>query len=637
MVDEGTPEKPEKSVEQNLGNEYVPQSKVGNLPISNQIPDKIKKEMEKTQKDIDKFKKEITKKYKNIEALGIVPAQAAKKIEEEYEIPEEECKKKLIHLLMVIPESRFKEIGKIKLEAISLLKKINEKIWVHILTPIDIWNLCLDSKFEIVEAFGMCFPILDNGILGNLRVASIHKSLVLRKFEKYVTSYVISGSMVRGTATKTSDIDVFVVIDDTDVKRMSRLELKERIRSIIYSYIMEAEAMAGVKNKLNVQVYLLTDFWEAVKDASPVIFTFIRDGVPLYDRGAFLPWKSLLRMGKIKPSPEAIDMFMSSGERIGEMVKRKLLELVIGDIYWGVLTPSQALLMLYGLPPSTHKETPKQIREIFVVKEKLLEKKYADILEEIVIKFYKGYEHGKVKEVSGETVDRLLKDAEEYITRLKELREQIEQRIAEKDIQKTYEDLFGMVSSLVKKQGEKEILGEFEKSFVKESLFPRRFLENLEFVAKTRKDILEKPKKKAVKKKPVKKKSSKNSDDEDDDKVSEEKLSRKEFLKVDKSKKIAEEIINAITEFNQRCDFLASNKGKFLLKAKDRNAEVLFLKNVFVIQDRKIYKLGKDKLVDSTVKELETQIMENKTSRRKINPQDIESLKNIFGEFELGY
>ena len=39
------------------------------------------------------------------------------------------------------------------------------------------------------------------------------------------------------------------------------------------------------ENILNVQVYLLTEFWEKVKDAEPVIFTFIRDGVPLYDRG----------------------------------------------------------------------------------------------------------------------------------------------------------------------------------------------------------------------------------------------------------------------------------------------------------------------------------------------------------------
>jgi len=129
-----------------------------------------------------------------------------------------EAKRKLIHLMMVIPESKFKEISKIKLEAIQIAKKTNEQLWLHIMTPIDIWNLCLDSKFDIVEALAMSYPILDKGLLGALRVAEIHRTLVLKKFEKYVTSYVIAGSLVRGEAKPTSDIDVFLIIDDTDVK-----------------------------------------------------------------------------------------------------------------------------------------------------------------------------------------------------------------------------------------------------------------------------------------------------------------------------------------------------------------------------------------------------------------------------------
>ncbi|HIF15057.1 MAG TPA: hypothetical protein EYQ86_06990, partial [Bacteroidetes bacterium] len=68
--------------------------------------------------------------------------------------------------------------------------------------------------------------------------------------------YVVGGSLVRGEAIKTSDVDVTVIIDDTDVKRMPRMELKEKLRGIIYSYIQEAEAIAGVnKNTLNVQIW----------------------------------------------------------------------------------------------------------------------------------------------------------------------------------------------------------------------------------------------------------------------------------------------------------------------------------------------------------------------------------------------
>ncbi len=66
--------------------------------------------------------------------------------------------------------------------------------------------------------------LYDTGILGALRVTEIHKSLVLQKFEKYIVSYCIGGSLVRGDTIQTSDVDVFIIINDTDVKRMPRRE-----------------------------------------------------------------------------------------------------------------------------------------------------------------------------------------------------------------------------------------------------------------------------------------------------------------------------------------------------------------------------------------------------------------------------
>ena len=147
-----------------------------------------------------------------------------------------------------------------------------------------------------------------------------------------------------------------------------RYLIKERLRGIIYQYVAEASALAGVENKLEPQIYLLTDFWEAVKDAHPVIFTFIRDGVLLYDRGTFMPWITLLHMVILKPSPEAFDMFMSMVDNTTKRAERTLLEIVIGEIYWGVITPSQALLMLYGLPPPTPKQVVSEMKIFLWIK-----------------------------------------------------------------------------------------------------------------------------------------------------------------------------------------------------------------------------------------------------------------------------
>ncbi|MBI2630221.1 nucleotidyltransferase domain-containing protein [Candidatus Pacearchaeota archaeon] len=573
------------------------------LPV--EMDEKVKEEMEKTRKELENIKKWIVKKYPFTMALGIIPPQASEKIEEEEQVPIEDAKKKPMHLAMIIPEENFKEITKIKAEVIKEIKELKQNIWVHIKTPVDVWNYCLDAKYDIVSAISMCFPLYDKGFLGSMRVSEIHKSMVLRKFEKYIVSYVIAGSMVRGDATKTSDVDVFCVIDDTDVKRMPRLELKEKLRNIIYQYIFEASELAGVKNKLNVQVYILTEFWESVKDAHPVIFTFLRDGVPLYDRGTFMPWKLLLKMGKLKPSPEAIDMFMSMGDKVSINVKRTLVDLVIVDIYWGVLTPAQALLMLYGLPPPTTKEAPKVFREVFVEKEKLLEKKYADILERI-IKTYKDYEHEKIKEISGAEVDKFLKDAEDFLKRLKELREQIEKQTGEKTIEQIYSDVFNLLKIITGKKSEKDILAEFEKSFIKKGRFPEAYIKLI-------KDII------GAKQNFKKNKTTKH--------------------EIENARKNSSLLINSLIEFNQRCDLIGLQKTRMKLKTKEKTYELILTNKLcFLIDNGKIEKITAEsgKIEDSNAEELTKSLAEQERKTEvEISERIMEIIRKKIGSFDI--
>jgi predicted nucleotidyltransferase/uncharacterized protein (UPF0332 family) len=436
-----------------------------------------------------------------------------------------------------------------------------------------------------------------------MRVAEIHKSLVVQKFEKYVVSYVMGGSLIRGDAVKTSDVDVFVIINDTDVKRMPRLELKERLRSIIYQYVGEASALAGVQNKLEPQIYLLTDFWEAVKDAHPVMFTFIRDGVPIYDKGTFMPWKALLKMGKLKPSPEAIDMFMSMGDNTTKRAERMLLDIVVGDIYWGVITPSQALLMLYGLPPPTPKTVVGEMKRVFLDKEKMLEKKYLDILEEIVIKYYKGYEHGKVKKVSGKEVDRLMKNMEDYIKRMKELREQIDKRAQEKTVEQIYKDVFDLLGSITGKKVQASVISGFDKDFVQKGKFSPQHLRILKNVVSARNDF---------------------------------KKGKLDAHKVDQARKEAGILINDLIEYSQRKDLIGLEKGKINLKYSKGNAELLNADGkTFLFFENKIKKIF-PKLENSTMEEV-SKAVENQKGKKdvKFDSKVFEVLKKELGEFEI--
>ena len=578
------------------------------LPIAGQdIPEKAKKEMEATRKKLEKFKKEVLKKYPFTLAMGIIPPQAADRFDEEMALTEEEKKEKPMHIIMVIPEDNFKEISKIRADLIKQTENFKPKLWINIITPVDMANYCLDSKFDIIEAMGMAYPLHDKGILGAFRVSQIHKSLCLRKFEKYIYSYVVFGSLIRGEGTKKSDVDVFVIIDDTDVKRMSRVELKEKLRSIIYQYVAEATELAGTKDMapLHVQVYLLTEFWEDVKDASPVIFGAIRDGIPLYDRGGFLPWKLLLRMGKITPSPESIDRFMSMGDKNKDIVNRRMID-AMTDIFWSTLSPSQALLMLYGLPPPNVKETVKEMKKIFYEKEKMLEKKYIDILEKIAIKYWKGYEHGDIKEVSGKEIDELMKDAEAYMKRLKELREDIEKRAQEKTITETYDNVFKILKHLFGKKTEQQLIKNFEKELINKG---RADPKNLHVL----KELIDAKKRYKTKKKPSK-------------------------YEVEDIRKNASYLINQLIEYGQRCELSDIKKTQIRIsygKTKNKHAEIFLTNPCFILVENKIKKITKKGFEKSQQKEFESTIAEQKGKPTRLDADIMKIIKKELGEFDI--
>jgi uncharacterized protein (UPF0332 family)/predicted nucleotidyltransferase len=597
-------------------------SDIPEMQLNNYSPSKIpttqtdiQKETEKTKKELEKLKGWIVKKYPFMEAIGVIPPQAIKLFIDEEELgidtsrmSKEDLEKigKKMHLQIIIPEEKLKEIPKIRQEIVKQIDATKQNIWIHIKTPVDIFEICLDSKFEIAGAIAMSFPLYDKGFLGALRVAEIHKSLVLQKFEKYVVSYVVAGSLVRGEAIPTSDVDVFIVINDTDVKRMPRLELKERLRSIIYQYIGEASALAGVKNKLEPQVYLLTDFWEAVKDAHPVMFTFIRDGIPLYDRGTFMPWKALLKMGKLKPSPEAIDMFMSMGDKTVKRAKAALLDILIHDIYYGVLTPSQALLMLYGLPPPTPKQTVAEIKKVFVDKEKMLEKKYLAILEKIV-GYFKDYEHEKLKEISGTEIDRLLQDTEDYLKRLKELREQIEKRAQEKTIEQIYKDIFDLLENILGKKSRENMIKEFEKELVKKGKLSQQSLRTLNSVIDARAEF---------------------------------KKGKSDSHKIDEARKTAAILINDLIDYSQRKDLMEMEKTRMRLKYPGENnskiAELIISDGEsFLIKDGRVKRIT-DRLEESDMDALSKSVQGRKEKKNfEFNPKVFELLKKELGNFEI--
>ncbi len=499
----------------------------------------------------------------------------------------------------------------------GMASEVDKKLAVQCLLLSELWQNCYDAKYDLLQLIASSAPVYDTGMLAALRISEIHKQMVIRKFERYIVSYVLAGSLIQGRATEKSDIDVFIVVDDTDVKRMSRIELKDKLRAIIIGMGIEAGEMTGVRNKLNIQVYILTDFWESIKDANPIIFTFLRDGVPLYDRGIFMPWKQLLQMGRVKPSSEAIELYMSSGEQLLERVRFKLREIGMEDLFWAIITPTQAAIMLYGIPPPTPKETPEVVRELFVKKEKLLEESHVNTLE-AVIKLRKELEHGDRKDIAGAEIDKLLGDCDKFLKRIGQLFKEIQQIKEEENIVRLYDTAVTMIRDALKLEGidkvdDAELVSTFEDELISKNRIPAKYLRILNSIIKAKKDYEAK------------------------------KLNRAEIEKV---KKDSTEFTTALLEYIQRKRGRELERAKIRVKyGSSKFGEVILLESdAFIIRDidQPQKEVTRAKVTEegglAAVTESSPEEMETALASKPIPPKTFikeklfEDLKRIFGK-----
>ena len=598
-------------------------------PIPGPLPSpEISKEAEVKVKQLktklEKFKKQLLDKYKKeVVSISVVPPSIPlQQIPGMPPAPPEELdpiKKDGISVLAIVQfddkknkKTTFMDfIKKFEDDMRLIAKSIDDRIEIHSRDLEELKETCFDGKYKVVRRIALSAPIYDpKDLLAALRISEVHRFLTIRKFEKYVVSYVAAGSLFRGDK-KSNDIDVYVIVDDTDVKKMSRLELKDKLRAIITSLGFQAAKETGVNKQFHVQTYILTDFWESVKDAHPVIFTFLRDGVPLYDRGVFMPWKLLLKMGRVKPSSEAIDMHMDLGERLLERTRAKLLSIVSEDIYYALLNPSQAALMLYGLTPPTPAETIELMSDIFVKKEKMFEKRYVDMLAR-VRDFYKSIEHRKVKEISGAEVDKLLADADAYLKRIKKLFTQIQAKSDRESFDEVHASSINIASEVLEANNVKVKKSEVSKQFdqfVKDKSLPPSLSKTFNELLRAKKDSG---------------------------------MTKAELQRV---KREARKFIRSVEEILDRKKDSELKRSKVRIIYGDKFGEITFVGDeVFLQKDVGIKgamiqkaKLNDDgtlsSVKDSSAKEMEKAIKDAPSiSKAEVNSKLLEELKKVFGK-----
>ena len=385
----------------------------------------LNKTLDKVQPTAEKIKDSLLKRHKK-EILGVVLTMRPS-------APKPGETPTMTPNLIIVSELRNKSpkemddtTAEIEKDGNSMTKTSGLKVTSILLE--EIWDFATRGQYDIMRSIVSGRLIHDEGDwIKSLKAVEIHKIKMLKKFEKYVVSYVMAGSLIRGEANSDSDIDVSIVIDDTDVTRTTSNELVLRLRDISAKFARDAEREVGIRGKLNIQVWILTRLWEGLRRAEPVFYTTIRDGVPLYDRGMFAPWKLMLKRGLLTPTPESIQKYVKDGKNYLNRIKLKFRDIAIEDLFWSTIFPAQGVLMLLGVPPGSPNHIAGQLRE-HMVKKGHLEEKYVKIWERLH-KLRKDVEYGKVKEVKLEVMTKNYNDAVGFVERIEKAYKDIEKKL----------------------------------------------------------------------------------------------------------------------------------------------------------------------------------------------------------------
>ncbi len=296
------------------------------------------------------------------------------------------------------------------------------------------------------------------------RMAEVKKFTkeVLKKYGEMIKCVVMMGSVARDEFKPKSDIDVFMVVDDT-VKEMTS-EDHDRIDSEIEKIASKFSDVLSVQPS-----YTLTEFWDYARVCHPIIYNFIKEGIAVYDSGFFAPIKRLLNMGRIPSTREAIENYMEGAPKKLMRAKTVKLLMLAEDCYYAMLNTTQAVLMFMGLAPPVPNKAYDDVKK-FLVEPGILEQQYADWLKEI-IEVRKKIEHKEMMDADGAMVDEWIKKSEKYVETMFGLLNALELRKKENILERTHDVMHKAAITALKSlkkmpEDESKIKKTFKKEFI---------------------------------------------------------------------------------------------------------------------------------------------------------------------------
>jgi len=218
-----------------------------------------------------------------------------------------------------------------------------------------------------------------------MKAAERFTLLARKKFGNMIKGVAVIGSLARGDFVPGSDIDILVVIDDT--QRDIPEELKEKLLAML------VDMGKKIDKKIQIQLHTLTELFQFAKEGDNIIYNFLRHMKPVYDGGILKPLERLLKSGEIKPTKEAMARSLDGAEFYLKKIDQ-YVEWILERYYRAITWATNALVMSLG-------ENPVSVPEMPIVLQKYADQGLIDpelpAIAAEVIKIYKAVEHGDRK------------------------------------------------------------------------------------------------------------------------------------------------------------------------------------------------------------------------------------------------
>lgn len=234
---------------------------------------------------------------------------------------------------------------------------------------------------------------------------------LLSEYEDVIKAVWILSSEDLKEATDVTAIILYNDLDDDDNRGES---LEKRSRSL------GAEIRSEQSIDIHPSFYRLSDYWNLIRHGSPVTFTEIREGIPVYDpSGFFLPLKKLLKNGKIPGTKEAMRSLIVKAPKRLMRVRDKYKAQILEQLYNAVVDAGQAALIIHGIAPPVQKRLPSELRT-HLVPEGVMTENDVERVEDIIT-YWKDYEHGDIDRIKGEDLDKFMDDLSTFIDKVEDI------------------------------------------------------------------------------------------------------------------------------------------------------------------------------------------------------------------------